>query len=126
MTTPTYYALFVNPTFLNTRTGKPLPNDTGWQTRHKQAISAPRGFEIPIVEGIAAWAEYADHWRARYEGGVGRDGYADDYWEDWGRALAGLLNCETGRLDCGTLSSFIHDTLRAEGFNPDIPGEKIK
>jgi hypothetical protein len=37
-------------------------------------------------------------------------------WFALGKAIHGLLDGETGRLDCGTLSTIIHDTAAAEGF----------
>lgn len=113
--TVTYARTLRNPTFLNRTTGERMPNDTGWQDRHVDALRAPRGFERPIVDGIEAWARYADTHRTRYESSIGEDNVLGGAWLDWGRALRMLLNGETGRLDCGTLDAFILDTLAAEG-----------
>ncbi len=111
-----YAYAFRNPTFVNPSTGVVMPNDTGWQTRHAQALRAPRDHEREIIALIEAWAQYADRHAERYEAGIGKDGYLGDHWHDLGRSIHKLLDGETGRLDCGTLSSFIHNTLRAEGF----------
>ncbi len=107
---------FRNPTFVNHTTGKIMPNDNGWQTRHQQALILPRGFEEPIVNALIAWACYADVHRARYETAL-NDHVLGAAWADWGRALRALLNGETGRLDCGTLDGFILDTLAMEGHD---------
>lgn len=121
----THLSAFKSPAFINGATGAKMPNDTGWQDRHVEALYAPRGFEAAIVNGIAAWARYADEHNARYPGEtpqesrIGNDYAMGPHWESWGRSLHGLLNGETGRLDCGTLSAFIHDTLHAEGFRDD-------
>lgn len=110
----THTHMLRNPLFINRTTGKPLPNDTGWQDQHRKALVLPRGFEQPIVEGLAAWACYADMHRERYDVAC-NDHVLGAAWAGWGRALRALLNGETGRLDCGMLNRFICDTLASEG-----------
>lgn len=110
-----YRQTFLYPSFLNDK-GAPMPDTTGWQKRHRDALIAPQGFERPIVEAIKAWALYADAHATRYESGIGADYALGPAWRDMGRAIHALLDGETGRLDCGTLSAFVHNTLRAEGF----------
>ena len=111
-----YAQAFRNPSFINSATGKVMPNDTGWQTPHLAALSAPRDFEREIVALIEAWARYADTHLARYATGIGNDGVLGDAWMEIARGIRALLNGETGRLDCGMLDGFICDTLAAEGF----------
>lgn len=112
-----YAEILRNPSFVNHRTGKRTPNDTGWQDRHMAALRAPVGFEAAIVSMLAGWATYADQHRARYESRVTDDGVMGDEWTGIGRSILALLNGETGRLDCGTLDGFIRDTLASEGVN---------
>lgn len=124
-----YAHAFRNPAFVNRTTGNPLPNDTGWQDRHVKAIRAAIGganldHEGSLVRMIDAWATYADAHAKRYESSIGADGVLGDEWEAMGRAIRALLNGETGRLDCGTLDAFLHDTLHAEGFDPDCGGRR--
>lgn len=119
-----YVHAFRNPAFVNRTTGNPLPNDTGWQTRHMAAIRMAHPTEAPIVGLCLSWAAYADAHRARYESGIGDDGVLGAEWEAIGSAIRGLLNGECGRLDCGTLDAFLHDTLHAEGFDPDVGGKR--
>jgi hypothetical protein len=107
---------FRNPTFHNPDTGKTRPNDNGWQDRHMRALGVPQGFEAGIVGMIESWARYADQHRARYETPIGDDYVLGPAWRDLGLSIRALLDGETGRLDCGTLSGFIHDTLASEGF----------
>ena len=107
-----------NPSFTNRTTGRRMPNDNGWQDRHIAAILAPSAFEAAIVGMLAGWARYADAWRSR-ESPIGNDYVLGPEWEAIGRGIHGLLNGETGRLDCGTLSAFIYDTLETEGFKRD-------
>ncbi len=114
-----YAQTFKSPTFLHPTTGKRMPNDTGWQDRHVEALYAPKGFEAPIVGMIAAWAQYADTHAARYESGIGADYVLGVAWHEMGVLIHDLLNGELGRLDGGTLSSFLHTTMRAEGFNDE-------
>ena len=115
-----YARAFRNPTFVNPTTGKAMPNDSGWQTRHVDALKVPRGFERPIIEMIEAWARYADTHRVRYESPTGNDYVLGPSWAAVGAGIRALLNGDTGRLDCGTLDSFLHNTLTFEGFNPDL------
>jgi hypothetical protein len=106
-----------NPTFINPADGLVMPNDSGWQTRHIAALKVPRDFERSIVEMLEGWARYADEHKRRYESRVSDDHVMGEGWQAVGRAIHTLLDGETGRLDCGTLSSFIYNTLEFEGFN---------
>jgi hypothetical protein len=97
----------------------PKGNMGGWQERHTLAVRAPRGAEGPIVNLLDAWTRYANQHAARYDSGIGSDGVLGPEWATIGRAIRGLLNGESGRLDCGTLDGFILDTLKSEGFEEE-------
>jgi hypothetical protein len=85
-----------------------------WGLRHAEAMTSPaRGFEASLVTMLRAWAEYADAHVARYESPI--DAVLGQSWQEIGEALIGLLNGETGRLDCGTLDGLIRDIAAAEG-----------
>lgn len=109
-----YARMLRNPTFTNRATGQVMPNDTGWQTRHLDALKVPVAFERAIVGLLESWAQYADAHRARYEACLD-DHVIGAAWADLGRSIHTLLDGETGRLDCGTLSGFINDLLSFEG-----------
>ncbi len=72
---------------------------------------------MPVVNAIKSWLAYADKHAERYVSKVGDDGVLGLHWAAWGFALRGLLNGETGRLDCGTLDTILCETLEAEDFN---------
>jgi hypothetical protein len=105
-------ALYANPKFANT---------SGWQDRHNAAMDNPRpGFEYAIVSMLRGWMEYAETTRHEYDSLVGNDGVIGEYWADLGKALYGLLNGSCGsRIDCGTLSSAIHNIMRVNGIREE-------
>ena len=97
----------------------PAGNMNGWQDRHHDAIRSPRGPEVAIVGLLRAWCEYANRHRERFESGIGEDYVLGPEWARIGIAVRGLLNGESGRLDCGTLDGFILDVLQAEGYDEE-------
>jgi hypothetical protein len=94
----------------------PTGNMNGWQERHLAAVKAPAGPEIGLVSLIDGWTEYANYHAARYETPIGNDTVLGPEWAAIGMAIRGLLNGESGRLDCGVLDGFILDTLATEGY----------
>ncbi len=97
-----------------------MPNTGGWQDRHDTAIHFPSALkERAMVNMLTGWAEYAQEHQRRYDSVVGDDGGLGPEWEAIGDALRGLLNGETGRLDCGTLDGFILDTMKENGVNTE-------
>jgi hypothetical protein len=97
-----------------------LGNIGQWQERHNAAVLSPReGFERAIVTMLRGWLEYADAHHQRYESTITNDGVLGDYWVDIGRAIHGLLDGDCGRIDCGTFSTLIHDTMEANGAERD-------
>lgn len=90
------------------------PLDVSFLQEHRQAVARTRaGFESAVMELLRALAEYADAHRDRYESEVGEDGVLGDHFEEIARGLLGLLNGETGRLDCGTLDGAIRKLCKA-------------
>jgi hypothetical protein len=94
-----------------------------WGFRHNTAVDhaldsrcVVRNFETSLVHMLTAWAVYAESHKIRYESPIGEDFVLGTEWRQIGLSLRGLLNGETGRLDCGTLDSFILDTLKENGF----------
>lgn len=114
-----YQTELLNPTFTHPSNGKTMPNTSGWQDRHVEALRNPTGFEAAIVLMLKGWTAYADAHRFRYSSRVEGDYVMGPEWEAIGRSVIGLLNGDTGRLDCGTLDGFIRNTLQSEGFNHD-------
>jgi hypothetical protein len=97
-----------------------LANMGNWQNRHNAAVEHPAaGFERAIITMLRGWLEYAEVHHAQYESLIGDDGVLGDEWRDLGKAIHGLLDGMTGRLDCGTLSTLIHDTLKANGIEEE-------
>lgn len=96
------------------------PTNSRWVARHLEALRFPEGPEVPLVALLRGWIDYANTHRNRFECGIGEDGVLGPEWERIGNALLGLLNGETGRLDCGTLDGLIRRTLDAEGFEAGL------
>lgn len=98
----------------------PSPDTGGWKVRHLDAMSRPRPSESWLVDMLRGWLGTAKNHRDIYGSGIGQDGYAADRWAEIGCAIHDLLNMDCGRLDCGTLSDIIIDTLEAEGYDYDM------
>ena len=90
--------------------------------QHAVALSSPFGIERAIFDMLRGWLHYVDEYRRDTESGIGEDRVLGPEWRDLGRALYGLLNGPTGRLDCGTLYRVIDETLKAEGFEHGLNG----
>lgn len=110
--TTTHVGRLVNPDF-------PAGNMGNWQQRHLSALFTPRENEAGIVGMVKMWLHYADMRKLRFESGIGEDYVLGTEWDAIGRGLLGLLNGETGRLDCGTLDGCIRGALVAEGFTEE-------
>ena len=101
---------------------KRYPNTGGWQDRHNLAVRLPVTFEDSLLDMLKAWELYAkQHW-ARYDSKIGEDGYLGEVWLDMGKRIRDLLNGDTGRLDCGTLDTFILETIEYSGFDLEEEG----
>ena len=95
-----------------------------WVWRHNTAVArAIHGANVPLESPLArmleSWAEYAKGHKARFESTIGEDYVLGPQWQAIGEGIRGLLNGETGRLDCGTLDGFILDTLSENGIDID-------
>lgn len=82
-----------------------------WKKRHSSAWQSPIGIETPIVGLIKAWSQYNTYHAAEYGSPVGDDGFLGPAWIEIGRGIRTLLNGSLGRLDAGTLDSFIYDSM---------------
>ena len=69
-----------------------------------------------LMEMLVGWAKYAEAHRKQCESGIGEDGVLGAEWEAIGLSLIGLLNGETGGLDCGSIDGNVRELLKAEGF----------
>lgn len=104
-----------------------MPNTGGWKDRHMTAIGlamteAPyrkTSHASALVHAIAAWINYAEAHQERFESHIGEDSFLGPVWAKWGQALLGLLNGESGALDCGTLDSIIRDNLALAGLGDE-------
>jgi hypothetical protein len=97
-----------------------MPNTGKWQDRHDDAIlnhHAFSPFQQPIVDMLKAWTQYAEDHKGQYDSVIGDDGVLGPEWEAIGDALRGLLNGQTGQLDCGTLDGFILNTMSENGVD---------
>jgi hypothetical protein len=90
--------------------------DTGWAVRHAAEWSQPKKSVTMLIK---AWLLYADEHRARYESGVGDDGFLGREWANIGFSLRDLLNGELGGLDGGLADATICDALGREGWSAD-------
>lgn len=92
----------------------------GVQPAHREALKSPTpGFEAAIVGMLRALAQYADAHRQRYGDTIKEDRIIGEYWHWLGEALIGLLNGETGRLDCGVVDGFIRGLIDSEAEAAD-------
>jgi hypothetical protein len=88
-----------------------------WKARHENARMHPHGFEIPLVKVLEALSGYALLHKERYGSLIGEDSVLGKQWLAMASAFLGLLNGETGQLDCGTLDSEIRSLARRNGFS---------
>jgi predicted RNA methylase len=90
--------------------------DRAVREHHDEAMRNPApGFEHAVVTLYRGLAEYADANQKRYGDKIGDDGVLGEYWHCLGESVIGLLNGETGRLDCGTLDRQIRDLIETGG-----------
>lgn len=84
-------------------------------TDHNEAIRRPRMFELAIVRGVQAWDQYACCHKQRYESQICDDAIIGYAWLRWGISLRDLLNGESGRLNCGYMSTYINEMIKYHG-----------
>jgi hypothetical protein len=73
-----------------------------------------------MVEMVSGWLRYADAVLHGYGSLIGKDAVLGPDWRGIGTGLRGLLNGDTGRLDCGTFDALLVNILRSQGFDPDV------
>ena len=95
------------------------PQITNWYGQHCKAFASYNGFEYAIRQAIEAFARYADAHQDRYDAPLGNDGVIGDYAHDMIKAVRHLLDGETGRLDCGSLSALMSELERAAGLTDE-------
>lgn len=84
--------------------------------RHNAAILNPHpGFEAAMVRMLRGWEQYALAHRKACDAPIGDDGVLGSEWQAVGEALNGLLIGDIGRLDGGTVDSFIRGVMEANG-----------
>ncbi len=89
--------------------------------RHHEALQNPRGIERPIVALREGLLMYATEYAERFDGcELGKDYVLGKSWLEMARGYLGLLNGETGRLDCGTLDSELRRWAERFGFTEEL------
>jgi len=89
--------------------------------RHHEAMLRPRGIECALVALRSGLLQYAIEYAERFEGcELGHDGVIGAAWLEMARGYIGLLNCETGRLDCGTLDGELRRWAVRFGFQEEL------
>jgi hypothetical protein len=79
-----------------------MPHENGWLERHDQAA-----LTHPLARMLDYAERYANQYQARYDSKIGEDGVLGDYFKEILSGIRGLLNGETGGLDCGTMDAAI-------------------
>lgn len=102
-----------------------LPEGRPMQTylqRHHEALQRPRGVEEPIAQMRSALLNYGLQYAVRYsdDAALGKDSVLGDCWLQIARGYLGLLNGETGRLDCGTLDGELRRWAERFGFEQEL------
>lgn len=85
---------------------------TGWDKRHNEALENPLFFERAVVSMLTGLEMYIHDHQERYEDEVFNDGVLSRYIVDVANGIRGLLNGETGRLDCGTIDARLVEILK--------------
>jgi len=90
--------------------------DKRFMERHLLALSSPVGPEVAIVSLRSAIVQYAANHERRFAAKIGDDYVLGPAWRDLCRAYHRLLDGETGRLDCATLSSEVIGLVTQAGM----------
>jgi hypothetical protein len=99
--------------------GKNTDTVSPWERRHNDALRAPNAKERPIRDMLESWHDYATNHYNMFDSLIGEDYVLGVAWQSIGESIRTLLNGECGRLDCGTVDSFILKTLADNGINTD-------
>ncbi len=86
---------------------------------NQKAIDRETMFKTPIVRIFDALRHYANAHREAYESPIGDDYVIGEYWLAMVSGLIGLLNGETGNLDCGEWDRAIRRLVLDNGFTKE-------
>ena len=70
-------------------------------------------------QGMQCLAQMAQLYQERFDCLIGTDYVLGEYWLDMLRGLRGMLNGETGSLDCGGMDGLLCDLARENGFTDE-------
>ena len=90
-----------------------------WATRHNKAVSHPTKAERAILYACYALERMADAHAERYASVIAEDGALGDCWLKILHGVRGMLNGETGRLDCGTVDGWLVRLALEHGFTDE-------
>lgn len=76
-------------------------------------------FGMQIVRIFDSLRHYANCHREAYESPIGEDYVMGEYWLNMASGLLGLLNGETGTLDCGEWDRAIRRLVLENGFTAE-------
>ena len=85
-----------------------------WATRHNMAVVHPTKAEKGILDACYALEAMADSHAA-----ISQDGVLGDCWLKILHGVRGMLNGETGRLDCGTVDGWLVRLALEHGFTDE-------
>ena len=91
-----------------------------WAERHNAAVRRPRASEAGILKACEALRILATSYAEDNDDPIGNDGVLGPCWADMARGVLGLLNGDCGRLDCGTVDSYIRDLYTRHGFDGEL------
>lgn len=74
-------------------------------------------FQNSILEMFESLSAYADAHQKAYESPIGEDGVLGAHWLAMAEGLVGLLNGETGGIDCGAFDRAVRALALANGFS---------
>ena len=90
-----------------------------WATRHNVAVSHPAKAEKGILDACYALEAMAEAHAERYATVIGDDGVLGECWLKILHGVRGMLNGETGRLDCGTVDGWLVRLALEHGFTDE-------
>ena len=85
-----------------------------WSTRHNAAVNHPTKAEKGILDAC-----YALEAMAGSHAAISQDGVLGDCWLKILHGVRGMLNGETGRLDCGTVDGWLVRLALEHGFTDE-------
>jgi len=79
-----------------------------------------KAMEQAIVHACESLRLFGESHAELYNSPIGEDGVLGECWTDMAKALIGMLNGESGRLDCGTVESSIRYMAEEFGFDREL------